>query len=167
MDAISKGISAVEDTTRIISRLERVTKDFSVSGAVKDSVFLIAVLIILAFILHLIISSIQLWIVKRAVRKNPDQNNVWKLYKILGRLGIGINNHPKSWGEYRNLFYKVNNSSAIPPEIKMKLKARLEKKGLFLNNTRIINNYVDPYLNTQEKKSEKEEVTANPKSTVK
>lgn len=39
------------------------------------------------------------------------------------------------------MFYKINQSSDVPSELKQKLKDRLVKKGLYINNMRIIDNY--------------------------
>ena len=39
------------------------------------------------------------------------------------------------------MFYIINGSSQIPTELKEKIKKRLVKKGLYINNGKIIDNY--------------------------
>ena len=39
------------------------------------------------------------------------------------------------------MFYHINKSSDVPSELKEKLKKRLVKKGLYIDNVRIIDNY--------------------------
>ena len=153
MDAISKGLSVLDDTTRVISRIDNTAKDFSISDSSRGMIVFLVGLLIAIFIIHMAVSNVQLWSAKKSAMKNPTQHNAWKIYKILGRLGIGINNHPKIWGEYRNLFIKINNSPNVPSETKLKLKERLEKKGLYINNVKIIDNYKDPYVKVSDTSS--------------
>ena len=92
-----------------------------------------------------LISQIQLVIARNAAKRNPTEANAWRIYKILGRFGVGIQNHPKEWGKYRDMFYVVNGSPYVPTELKERLKARLTKKGLYINNMKIIDNYNRPF----------------------
>lgn len=98
--------------------------------------FLIAFLIV-----YLIITSIQLWIARVAATRNPTEANAWRVYKMLCRFGSGINNHPENWKQFRDMFYQINISNQVPSELKELIKQRLIKKGLYIHNMRIIDNY--------------------------
>lgn len=102
---------------------------------------LIAILLIWA-IARAIKINISMFFARRAVMKNPSEENAWKVYKLLkAKLGVSINNHPKDWAKYRDMFYKINGSSQIPSELKENIKGRLMKKGLYIQNMRIVDNY--------------------------
>ena len=101
---------------------------------------IILLLLMIIFIRSLIL-AVVLNIRMKAAKRSPTQANAWRVYKTLCKFGIGIRNHPKVWGEYRDMFYKINQSPDVPSELKQKLKDRLIKKGLYINNTRIIDNY--------------------------
>lgn len=96
--------------------------------------------VIIFFIRSLILAAV-LNIRMKAAKYSPTQENARRVYKTLCKFGIGIRNHPKVWGEYRDMFYKINQSPDVPSELKQKLKDRLVKKGLYINNMRIIDNY--------------------------
>ncbi len=102
---------------------------------------LLIVLLVLTFMIRLVITNIKLYFARKAVQKNPTLENAQKVYKLLSRFGVTINNHPKDWGKYRDMFYQINGSDQIPTELKEQLKRRLVKKGLYINNMRIIDNY--------------------------
>lgn len=99
--------------------------------------FVIAVIVV-----RYIYLNVSIMFAMRIVNKNPNEANAQRVFKLLNaKFGVKINNHPKDWGEYRDMFYKINGSSQIPTELKEKIKARLIKKGLYINNIKIINNY--------------------------
>lgn len=101
----------------------------------------IIMLPLMIFFIRTLILSVILYIRMKAAKHFPTQANAWRVYKTLCKFGIGIRNHPKVWGEYRDMFYKINQSPDVPSELKQKLKDRLIKKGLYINNMRIIDNY--------------------------
>ena len=96
--------------------------------------------VIIFFIRSLILAAMLNSRMKTA-KHFPTRENVWRVYKTLCKFGVGIRNHPTVWGEYRDMFYKINQSPDVPTELKQKLKDRLVKKGLYINNMRIIDNY--------------------------
>lgn len=99
--------------------------------------FVIAVIVVRHFYLN-----ISIFFAKHKVKKNPDEANAQRVFKLLNaKLGVKINNNPNDWGEYREMFYIINGSSQIPTELKEKIKKRLVKKGLYINNSKIIDNY--------------------------
>ena len=101
---------------------------------------IILLLLMIIFIRSLILTAV-LNIRMKAAKYSPTQENARRVYKTLCKFGVGIRNHPQVWGEYRDMFYKINQSSDVPSELKQKLKDRLVKKGLYINNMRIIDNY--------------------------
>lgn len=97
--------------------------------------------VVIFFVVRFIIRAVRLHFAKIEATKYPTAENAMKVYKLLCTFGMAINNHPKTWGEYRNMFYHINQSPAVPSELKQKLKDKLIKKGLYINNMRIIDNY--------------------------
>lgn len=86
--------------------------------------------------------NVSMFFARKAVMKNPTEENAMRVFKLLrAPLGVSINNHPKDWAKFRDMFYHINGSAEIPSELKERIKAHLVKKGLYINNMRIINNY--------------------------
>lgn len=101
--------------------------------------FALAVIVIVVRHIYL---NVAIMFAMRKVNKNPNEENAQKVFDLLNaKLGVKINNHPKDWGEYRDMFYKINGSPEVPTELKEKLKTRLVKKGLYINNMKIIDNF--------------------------
>ncbi len=111
----------------------------------QEMVGVILVILLVLLIVYYIVSNIQLYCARIMVKKNPNYKNAKRIYKILCRFVVTITNHPKVWGKYREMFVVVNNSPKVPGELKKKLKERLMKKGLYINNMRIIDNYKGDY----------------------
>lgn len=108
----------------------------------EEMLNVLIVLVIMIIVVRHIYLNVSIMFAMRIVNKNPNEANAQRVFKLLNaKFGVKINNHPKDWGEYRDMFYKINGSSQIPTELKEKIKARLIKKGLYINNTKIINNY--------------------------
>lgn len=108
----------------------------------KEIIWGIVGLLIIFLIVRGIIINIEMWITRLSISKKVTLSNAMRAYKLLNKkLGVGINNHPKNWAMYRDMFYKINNCSDVPSELKEKIKQRLIKKGLYINNMRIIDNY--------------------------
>ena len=101
---------------------------------------IILLLLMIFFIRSLILTAV-LNIRMKTAKHSPTQANARRVYKTLCKFGVGIRNHPQVWGEYRDMFYKINQSPDVPTEIKQNLEDRLVKKGLYINNMRIIDNY--------------------------
>ena len=98
--------------------------------------------LIICLIIRFIYINISMSFVRRAAMRHPTEENAWRVYKLLNaKLGVSINNHPKDWAKYRDMFYGLNNSAEIPSELKDKIKARLIKKGLYIHNMKIVDNY--------------------------
>lgn len=98
------------------------------------------IVFLLLFIRSLIL-SLMLYIRMKAAKHSPTQGNAWRVYKVLRKFGVAIRNHPTVWKNYRDMFYKINQSPDVPSGLKQKIKERLVKKGLFINNPSIIDNY--------------------------
>ncbi len=101
----------------------------------------LVVLFCLTFFIRLVITNIRLFFARKAAVKNPTQENAQTVYRLLSRLGVTINNHPKDWAKFRDMFYRINGSPLVTTELKEKLKQLLVKKGLFIQQMRIIDNY--------------------------
>jgi|GEM_PF-2453344 len=78
---------------------------------------------------------------------NPTEENVLELMKCLEK--AGINNHPDTWQRMRGLWNVVNKSNQITTPTKEKFIAQLIAKGLYINNTNVIDNYGKPYKEQQ------------------
>ena len=102
--------------------------------------FYVVMGLVMFWFIRLIVRSVKLHFAKKIAARYPTEQNAMKVYKLLCTFGIAINNHPKTWGEYRNMFYKINQSSDVPSELKQKLKLKLVAKGLYIDNMRIIDN---------------------------
>ena len=100
------------------------------------------ILLIAFLMIRSIILTIEMWFVRKSIERQVTLANAMRAYKLLKKkLGVSMVNHPKTWATYRNMFYKINQSDEVPSELKEKLKQRLIKKGLYINNMRIIDNY--------------------------
>ena len=103
--------------------------------------FIVAALIVCLFA-RVIYMNVSMSIARNLVTKNPTYENAQRAYNLLNaKLGVSINNHPKDWAKYRDMFYKINGSPEVPTELKQKIKDRLIKKGLYIQNMRVIDNY--------------------------
>ena len=102
--------------------------------------------IILGISVYCAILTIVLIFVKKAVAKHPTYENAQRFYAMLRKPLMSINNNPDDWNEYRNIFHRINNSSQVPTELKIKIKNKLQKKKLHLGRTQINDNY--PKTNT-------------------
>lgn len=105
-----------------------------------DPLMIVFLLLFILFIRSLIL-SLMLYIRMKAAKHSPTQGNAWRVYKVLRKFGVAIRNHPNVWRNYRDMFYKINQSPDVPSELKQKIKERLVKKGLYIDNMRIVDNY--------------------------
>ena len=112
------------------------------SEVLKGTPAFIVGAIIVLFIARSVYLNVSMSIARSIVSKNPTEENAFRAYKLLNaKLGVTINNHPRDWAKYRDMFYKINGSPEVPTELKIKIKERLVKKGLYINNMRVIDNY--------------------------
>ena len=103
--------------------------------------FIIGALFV-CIIVRFVYINVSMSIARSIVTTHPTEENAMRAYKLLSaKLGVSINNHPKDWAKYKDMFYKINGSSDIPTELKQKIKDRLIKKGLYIQNMRVIDNY--------------------------
>lgn len=112
------------------------------------------VLIVLVplLIIRSITLSILMLCARKRVSKNPTQKNAMRVYRLLRiPFGVTITNHPDEWAKYRDMFYIINGSSQVPSELKEKIKGHLVKKGLYIKNMKVINNYGTPATETTQK----------------
>ena len=110
-------------------------------GNTMGAVGTVIAFFIILLVVRNIITSIEVYIARKAVMRAPTYANAKKVYRLYSRWGYTINNHPKDWGKVRDMFYVINRSDLVPTQLKEKLKARLIKKGLYINSVRIIDNY--------------------------
>ncbi len=75
------------------------------------------------------------------VLNNPTEENVTIFMEKLG----GINNHPDTWSKYRGLWNVVNRSNKVTTATKEKFLAKLMACGLYMNNTKVNDNYDGSY----------------------
>lgn len=73
--------------------------------------------------------------------KTPNAETVSHLIEAWTRIKLSVHNHPDSWRSLRNSWYKINGSSKVPTHLKQQTINLFQKKGLFINNTKIIDNY--------------------------
>lgn len=73
------------------------------------------------------------------VINNPTEENLLNLMQCLET--SSVNNHPDTWQRLRGLWNVVNKSNRITTPTKEKFIAMLMAKGLYLNNTNVIDNY--------------------------
>ena len=76
-----------------------------------------------------------------AVMENPTEKTVTELMNYLNSTMLGYNNTPETWQSLRGLWNIVNRSDKVTTPTKEKFMATLLKKGLYLNNTKINDNY--------------------------
>ncbi len=76
-----------------------------------------------------------------AAKSLPNYDNVMEVCKLMSPKSVTIVNRPEEWGKWRDMFYVVNGSNQVPTELKVKLKAILSSKGLYIGNMKIIDNY--------------------------
>lgn len=112
------------------------------SENVKEILCVVLAVVVVWLFIRYIYINISMFFARLTVNKAPTQENAMRVYKLLNaRLGVSITNHPKVWAKYRDMFYTINGSAEIPSELKERIKGRLIKKGLYINNMRIIDNY--------------------------
>lgn len=75
------------------------------------------------------------------VLNNPTEENV---VLFMAKLN-GINNHPDTWSKYRGLWNVVNRSNKVTTATKEKFLAKLMACGLYMNNTKVNDNYDGSY----------------------
>ncbi len=108
----------------------------------KDIIYAVVATLIVWLFLRSLYLHISMFFARRAALKSPTEENAWKVYQVLkAKIGFSINNHPKDWAKFRDMFYIINRSPEVPSELKQHIKDRLIKKGLYIKNIRIIDNY--------------------------
>ena len=110
-------------------------------GNTMGAVGAVVAFVIILFIVRNIITTIEVFFARNAALRSPTYENAKKVYRLYSRWGYTINNHPRDWAKVREMFNAINHSELVPTELKEKLKKRLIKKGLYINNMRIIDNY--------------------------
>jgi hypothetical protein len=121
-----------------------VINNFYVSGGIKmeESLQIIAAFLLIWLFARFMCINISMFFARKRVVKHPTEDNAMEVFKLLNaKLGVTINNHPKDWAKYRDMFYHINKSCEIPSELKDRIKKRLVKKGLYIDNIKIIDNY--------------------------
>lgn len=118
-------------------------KLLEITKASRGVRYTILIILLIAFLMiRSIVLTIEMWFVRKSIERRVTLANATNAYRILKKkLGVSMVNHPKTWAQYRNMFYKINQSDEVPSELKEKLKQRLIKRGLYINNMRIIDNY--------------------------
>lgn len=99
----------------------------------------------LGLILVILAYSLKMQEMENAILDNPNEQNVTALLDCLSNSVLGFNNHPSTWQELRGLWNVVNRSAMVTTATKEKFLAVLMRKGLFMNDTRVIDNYAPAY----------------------
>ena len=89
------------------------------------------------------------YIARKIVIKTPNQSNANFFMFSLNLPCMKIRNHSDVWNDYRQAFHRINNSSKIKTNLKIKIKKKLAKKKLYLNNVKINDNYNTGKYNLQ------------------
>lgn len=97
--------------------------------------------IAIVFICQLFGSVIEMEEKMGAVSKNPTEETVTACIEYFEKAWLGFNNHPDNWNRIRKVWYVVNGSSKVTTPTKEKFLEKLTKRGLYVNNVRIIDNY--------------------------
>ena len=108
----------------------------------SETVKIVIGLLMIWLFFRFIYINISMIFARRQASKYPTEENAMEVYRLLNaKLGVSINNHPKEWAKFRDMFHHINRSSDVPSELKDRIKKRLIKKGLYIDNVRIIDNY--------------------------
>lgn len=121
-----------------------VINNYFVIGGIKmeEALQIIGGFLLIWLFARFICINISMFFARKRVVKHPTEDNAMEVFKLLNaKLGVSINNHPKDWAKYRDMFHHINRSSEVPSELKDRIKKRLVKKGLYIDNVRIIDNY--------------------------
>ncbi|MBQ3037864.1 MAG: hypothetical protein IJD30_01665 [Clostridia bacterium] len=108
----------------------------------EEIFYAVIAVVVIWLIIRFVYINVSMFFARLTVNKAPTQENAMRVFRLLNkRLGVSINNHPKEWAKYRDMFYIINGSAEVPSELKERIKTRLIKKGLYINNMKIIDNY--------------------------
>ena len=75
---------------------------------------------------------------------NPCEENALNYIELMKNkpmFTFAEDNHPSSWAVLREKWYIINRSDKVPTDMKTEILDILIKKGLYLNNAKIIDNY--------------------------
>ena len=97
--------------------------------------------IFVLFLSHLFGALLDMQEKMTAVEASPDEENVSALVEHLKKSILGFNNNPNNWNKIRGIWNKVNHSSRVKTSTKKELLELFIKRGLYLNNKNIIDNY--------------------------
>lgn len=70
---------------------------------------------------------------------NPCDKTVSELLFYCDK--IAVRNHPDSWSQLRGMWNVINHSPNVSTDLKRKILAKFMSKGLYMNNTNVIDNY--------------------------
>ena len=77
----------------------------------------------------------------KAAALNPNEETVAALIEAWKRIILGVNNHPENWKKVRDAWFKINGSNKVPTPYKKEVLEIFKKRGLYLSNDKIIDNY--------------------------
>lgn len=70
---------------------------------------------------------------------NPNDKTVSELLFYCDN--IAVRNHPDAWSQLRGMWNVINHSPNVSTDLKRKILAKFMSKGLYINNTNVIDNY--------------------------
>lgn len=73
--------------------------------------------------------------------QNPNIETVSRFLEAWRRIVVSVNNHPENWKKIREAWYKINGSDKVPTDMKREVLEIFKKRGLYLSNEKIIDNY--------------------------
>ena len=88
-----------------------------------------------------IASSMEMTKTLKEAEKNPNKETVGNLIESWTRIILSVNNHPDTWKKLREGWYRINGSDKVPTPMKKEVLRIFKKKGLYLSNEKIIDNY--------------------------
>ncbi len=77
---------------------------------------------------------------------NPTKENASEYIELIRNkptLTFLPDNNPSSWAVLREKWQIINHSSKIPAEMKKEIFGYLVSRGLYVNNSKIVNNYIE------------------------
>ena len=106
--------------------------------------FLLHMLFSLPFAIFPYLFIVSYWSTKETDKvyndaiNNPCDKTVSELLFYCDR--VAVQNHPDVWSQLRGMWNVINHSPNVSTELKRKVLAKFMSKGLYMNNTNVIDN---------------------------
>ncbi len=93
-------------------------------------------------IIWIVASSMEMERVLKNARFYPNEQTVTQLLETFNRVKLGVANHPENWKKLRETWYAINGSNRVPTYLKEMVIMKFTKLGLYISNTKVIDNYI-------------------------